>query len=139
MCRSRRELCNEYLLAKFDFDTAENEPGKVCPLSLEASRTSSAATRRRCPTSGPGGPCELRGGLGFASQRSIRQTVEASFSAVSKPIFASKYSFFSISRDLQDLHTFAPLQIQNLRKISSNFFHIFLHISAKTLIFRQSS
>ena len=31
-CRSRRELCNEYLVAKFDFDTAENEPGKVCPL-----------------------------------------------------------------------------------------------------------
>ena len=33
MCRSRRELSNEYLLAKFDFDTAENEPCKICPLS----------------------------------------------------------------------------------------------------------
>ena len=33
MCRSRRELSNEYLLAKFGFDTAENEPCKVCPLS----------------------------------------------------------------------------------------------------------
>ena len=33
MCRSRRELSNEYLLAKFRFDTAENEPCKVCPLS----------------------------------------------------------------------------------------------------------
>ena len=33
MCRSRRELSSEYLLAKFDFDTAENEPCKVCPLS----------------------------------------------------------------------------------------------------------
>ena len=36
MCRSRRELSNEYLLkkvlAKFGFDTAENEPCKVCPL-----------------------------------------------------------------------------------------------------------
>ena len=31
--RSRRELSNEYLLAKFGFDTAENEPCKVCPLS----------------------------------------------------------------------------------------------------------
>ena len=29
MCRSRRELSNEYLLAKFGFDTAENEPLKV--------------------------------------------------------------------------------------------------------------
>ena len=26
MCRSRRELLNAYLLAKFGFDTAENEP-----------------------------------------------------------------------------------------------------------------
>ena len=28
LCRSRRELSNEYLLAKFGFDTAENEPLK---------------------------------------------------------------------------------------------------------------
>ena len=33
MCRSRRELSNEYLLAKIGFDKAENEPCKVCPLS----------------------------------------------------------------------------------------------------------
>ena len=26
LCRSRRELSNEYLLAKFGFDTAENQP-----------------------------------------------------------------------------------------------------------------
>ena len=31
-CRSRREHSNAYLLAKFGFDTAENEPCKVCPL-----------------------------------------------------------------------------------------------------------
>ena len=36
-CRSRRELSNEYLLAKFGFDTAENEPCKVCPLSAYGS------------------------------------------------------------------------------------------------------
>ena len=29
LCRSRRELSNAYLLAKFGFDTAENEPSKV--------------------------------------------------------------------------------------------------------------
>ena len=34
LCRSRRELSKEYLLAKFGFDTAENEPCKVCPLSV---------------------------------------------------------------------------------------------------------
>ena len=33
LCRSRRELSKEYLFAKFGFDTAENEPCKVCPLS----------------------------------------------------------------------------------------------------------
>ena len=31
MCRSRRELSNEYLLANFGFDTAENEPCKSFP------------------------------------------------------------------------------------------------------------
>ena len=30
LCRSRRELSNAYLLAKFGFDTAENKPSKVC-------------------------------------------------------------------------------------------------------------
>ena len=33
MCRSRRKLSNAYLLETFGFDTAENEPCKVCPLS----------------------------------------------------------------------------------------------------------
>ena len=28
LCRSRRELSNEHLLAKFGFDTAENEPAE---------------------------------------------------------------------------------------------------------------
>ena len=37
MCRSRRELANEHLLEKFGFDTAENEPCKVCPLSAYSS------------------------------------------------------------------------------------------------------
>ena len=30
VCRSRRELSNAYLLAKFGFDRAENEPCEVC-------------------------------------------------------------------------------------------------------------
>ena len=33
---------NEYLLAKFGFDTAENEPCKVCPLSAYRSPRSTA-------------------------------------------------------------------------------------------------
>ena len=40
------------------------------------------------------------------------QTVQGSFSAVSAPIFATKYSFWSVFRDPQDCHTFAPLEIQ---------------------------
>ena len=32
LCRSRRELSNAYLLAKFGSDTAENEPSEVCPI-----------------------------------------------------------------------------------------------------------
>ena len=39
-----------------------------------------------------------------------------SFSAVSKRNFARKYAFDSIFQDLQDLHTFAPLQSQNFRE-----------------------
>ena len=45
LCISRRELSNEYLLAKFGFDTAENEPCKVCPLS--AYRSARCVHRRR--------------------------------------------------------------------------------------------
>jgi len=49
-CRSRRELSNAYLLAKCGFDTAENQPCKVCPLSAygspRCSETSSSSRRR---------------------------------------------------------------------------------------------
>ena len=50
------------------------------------------------------------------------QTLRGSFSAVSTPIFASKYSLESSWRDLQDLHTFAPLRSQNFSQKSSTFF-----------------
>ena len=43
MCRSRRELSNAYFLAKFRFDTAENEPSKVCPIEPSAGPPSAAA------------------------------------------------------------------------------------------------
>ena len=33
MYRSQRELSNAYFLAKTGFDTAENEPSKVCPIA----------------------------------------------------------------------------------------------------------
>ena len=59
------------------------------------------------------------------------QTLEGSFSSVSKPIFATRYSSFSTFQDLPGLHTFGPLPIQNIRKSSSNVFRIFVRISAK--------
>ena len=49
-----------------------------------------------------------------------QETWQGSFSAVSKPNFASKYSFESSWRDLQDLHAFARLQSQIICKFSSN-------------------
>ena len=49
-------------------------------------------------------------------------TLRGSFSAVSTPIFASKYSLESSWRDLTDLHTFAPLRSQNFSQKSSTFF-----------------
>ena len=59
------------------------------------------------------------------------QTLEGSFPSASKPIFATKYSFFSIFQDLQDSHTFAPLPIQNIRKNSSNFFEFLFEFPQK--------
>ena len=50
---------NEYLLAKFGFDTAENEPCKVCPLSAYRSP--------RWRASGAGIPSSLRGRSSMAA------------------------------------------------------------------------
>ena len=49
------------------------------------------------------------------------QTLDDSFSAVWTATIASKDAFFSIFRDLQDLHSFGPLKSQNLQ-IFRNFF-----------------
>ena len=57
-------------------------------------------------------------------QSGTPQTLGGSFSALSRPIFATKYSFCSIFRDLQDLRTFAPLQIQNFSKNRPQFLQI---------------
>ena len=57
------------------------------------------------------------------------------FSAVSTPIFARKYSLESSSRDLQDLHAFAPLRPQYLRKCSSKHSAFFGKILQKFVIF----
>ena len=55
------------------------------------------------------------------------ETLEGSFSAVSKPLIARNGAFCSIKffRDLQDLHSFAPLQSQKFSKIHPFGFMMF--------------
>ena len=189
MCRSRRELSNEYLLAKFGFDTAENEPCKVCPLSAYRSprcETSDQGKHEgvRCPGSGsdrarnrsvrwlriahridcsmllcrvhvPHGAapvdvwrplkCDIRRASWVAnksfeiskfkfniSESSNLRTSQGSFSAVSKPIFASKYSLESSRRDLHNVLLCTVLRSQffnqkfaNVLLFFSRNFHIF--------------
>ena len=60
-------------------------------------------------------------------------TLEGSFSAVSTPPIARVGSFFSIFRDQQYLHTFAPLQIQQ------NFVESFAENFIKFCNFRSNS
>ena len=78
------------------------------------------------PSPAPSEP-KLKGSIPNFSQnfQPNHQTLEGSFSAVSTPIFASKYSFCSVFRDLQDCHTIAPLETQKCRKFLSNFFSYF--------------
>ena len=54
--------------------------------------------------------------------------MRGSLSTSSKPIFATKYSFCSIFRDLQDWHTFAPLE--SIRKTTKS--HLFKVAGPKT-------
>ena len=117
-CRSRQELSNAYLLAKFGFDTAENEASKVCYEGLSDKPTGIKAKilRGAQVKSSPA----VSGGMVFvgsnrdylyaisASTGALQwsdlsgtydpgdgcrhqQTLNGSFSAVSKPISASKY------------------------------------------------
>ena len=58
------------------------------------------------------------------------------FSAVSTAICARKYSFFSIFRDLQDVHYFSPLHSQQFSKISLPCLLIFIpNLMSQTLKF----
>ena len=65
LCRSRRELSNAYLLAKFSFDTAENEPCQVCPIEC-SERLHPARPSRELPRilqRYRGGPSSVPGGV----------------------------------------------------------------------------
>ena len=66
------------------------------------------------------------------------ETLESSFSAVSTPMFATKYSFFSVFRDLQDLQSFAPLRSQIFNENRHKLF-AFSEISANIALFKHFS
>ena len=61
LCRSRRELSNEYLLAKIGVDTAENEPLEVWGKIFNIIHW--------CPYSAGGGPPEEQARLPLLSER----------------------------------------------------------------------
>ena len=63
------------------------------------------------------------------------QTLEGSVSAVSTATIATKGSFCSIFRALQDLHSFAPLKTQKFRFFCPTFFNCLLQIAQILQIF----
>ena len=48
------------------------------------------------------------------------ETLEGSFSSVSTPLMTRVGAFFSIFRDLQDLHSFAPLESKWEKALAKN-------------------
>ena len=65
------------------------------------------------------------------------QTLQCSFSSVSTPPIARVGAFFSIFRDLQDFHAFAPLRAQNFGKKLPYFLLISTEKSQKFAKFRS--
>ena len=122
-CRSWKVLSNAYFVAKFHFDAAENEPAKNLRIFAKSSAVRSPISPGAVPEGAPkrgraawsrrrGGPagspfwgfrCARRPATS-ATRRPIGKISAkcCSISAVSAPIFASKYAFSSICWDLQD-------------------------------------
>ena len=68
----------------------------------------------------PGPPARALTGASRAQSGGLATTHHSflsSFSAVSTATIARNGAFFHIFRDLQDFHIFAPLRIQNFKKI----------------------
>ena len=69
-CRSRQELSNEYLLAKFGVDTAENESIKVCLNFTQFCEVSTRASLSLSPFSSFA-MLKTRGAIGAAGDVNI--------------------------------------------------------------------
>ena len=130
MCRSRRELSNAYLLAKFGFDTAENEPSEVWPIPRRVQRCLHRRARQRGKRAAAAGAALRRFTSWPSWPRSARARSEGSFSAVSKPNFVSKYALKSSRRDLHNALLCTVLHRSQCSKFSSK-------ISTKFSIFNE--
>ena len=60
------------------------------------------------------------------------QTSRGSFSAVSTPIFASKYSLESSWRDLQDLHTYIYASLGEKNRIENEIMKMYTNKKYRT-------
>ena len=116
-------LQNASLLAIVAVHTAENEPSEVADVIMapppvprrRGGRGGGGEGLSRAVYSTPGG------GGWLAGSRQAPQTLEGSFSAVWTATIARLGSFFSIFRDLQYVHTFAPLRFRKFSKKKPNF------------------
>ena len=89
-----------YFVAKFRFDTAENEPAKNLQnfRKMHFSKMHFSKMPSRCSRCGGQGRLRQRKRV----EQRKRKREKGSFSAVSKPNFASKYAFESSRRDLHN-------------------------------------
>ena len=84
LCRSRRELSNAHLVAKFCFDITENEPCKVCPIPCGAASRHLRGRSRKPATAGSLAPvCWTANDASFSSARSSSRCSKTS--AQTKP------------------------------------------------------
>ena len=108
LCRSRRELTNAYLLAKFRFDTAENEPSKVWPIWPSASNCSERAAHRGAL--GARGalrpPPEFRA-LGNERPKLSLKRVRKHFLCVCESMFGHKADMFGRIRMFANTYTYS--------------------------------
>ena len=118
-------LSNAYFLAKFRFDTAENEPAKNLKKFANFANFADRCNFLQVGD-GVGRSGAARGAEGRSDRARAGLLVSAvccSFSAVSAPIFASKYAFVSIFQNLPDFQTeiFEIWQILQILRHLQNF------------------
>ena len=99
-------LSNAYFLAKFRFDTAENEPAKNLQ-NFRKMHFRKCTAQVKAAKAGDSGETQkgLKEFIALGKIREQKSTFLAkcySFSEVSAPIFASKYAFCSIFQNLPD-------------------------------------